>query len=168
MLKGGQLTPSITKFAVGGGNNEIIRICEQRNCDFTDSVQDAIKYHQWEILKWLISFGKVDFEKVNEYITCCIFSNNYKSLMTLLKNGVDPSLVILESIRLNDLMLTSFLINLGDKIDLNIKDKKSKGLLQIACLSNNLEIVKILLNNTNIDINLRTFHNDGNRIFKFF
>lgn len=164
LLNGAILTPNIAKFAVGGGNNEIIRICEQKKCDFKDTVQVAIKHHHWEILKWLISTEKIEFDKVNEYITSCIFFNNYKSLMTLLKNGIDPSLVLIESIRLNDLMLTAFLISLGSKIDLIVNDKKGKGLLQMACLSNNSDIVKVVLNNTNIDINSRTLHNDGLRV----
>lgn len=164
LLNGANLSQNIAKFAVGGGNNEIIRICEQKNCDFKDTVQVAIKYHHWEIFKWLISTERIEFDKINEYINCCIYFNNYKSLMTLMRNGVDPSLVLIESIRLNDLMLTKFLISLDDKIDLNIKDTKGKGLLQIACLSNNSDIVKILLNNTNIDINYRTLHNDGFRV----
>ena len=128
-----------------------------------DTLQIAIKYHRWEIFKWLISTNTIEYDKINEYITKCIFYTNYKSLMTLLKIGIDPSFALIESIRLNDLILTNFLINLNS-VDLNVKDKKERGILQIACLSENCEIVECILNNTNIDVNLRTLHNDELRI----
>lgn len=163
LLNKANKTNKLAQFAVGGGNVEIIHICEQIGCNFQDTLQVAIKYHRWEIFKWLISTNKIEYDKINEYITKCIFYTNYKSLMTLLKIGIDPSFALIESIRLNDLILTNFLINLNS-VDLNVKDKKERGILQIACLSENCEIVECILNNTNIDVNFRTLHNDELRI----
>lgn len=51
------LPKDIPKYAVIGGNYEIIRLCVQKGLDFSDALIPAVEYHRNEILNWLTMQG---------------------------------------------------------------------------------------------------------------
>ncbi|EAY19685.1 hypothetical protein TVAG_432810 [Trichomonas vaginalis G3] len=47
----------LPKYAIMGGNYEIIRLCMQAGLDFSDSINTAVEYHRNEIFNWLTVNG---------------------------------------------------------------------------------------------------------------
>ena len=41
------------KYAIAGGNNEIIHICEQNGFHFSDCLEFSVYYHRFELFEWL-------------------------------------------------------------------------------------------------------------------
>ncbi|OHT01520.1 hypothetical protein TRFO_31612 [Tritrichomonas foetus] len=173
LMNGAELTPNLPKYAIGGGNLEIIHICDQKECNFKDTLRIALKYHHHKIFKWLINTKSLEYWKDLDLIKDCFYFQNYKSLAVLLKKGIDLSLVLIESVKNNNLILTRFCSSINNNTDktymnINTKDEKGKTPLQIACINNNADIVTILLEDKNIDINSCIHHDDGKRILFLF
>lgn len=67
---------SIAKYAVIGGNTEIIHICYQKKYNFKGTLLKSIYYHRNEIAKWIIDNNiDDDFE-----LHSCVNSNNFEIL----------------------------------------------------------------------------------------
>ncbi|OHS96043.1 hypothetical protein TRFO_10225 [Tritrichomonas foetus] len=49
---------TLSNFAVAGGCGEIIRICEQLNLPFDNTITFALQFHQNDILEWILSSNK--------------------------------------------------------------------------------------------------------------
>ena len=55
MLNGYEVNEDTCKFAIAGGNNEIIHICEQQGLKFEECLSVAVDFHRFEI------FDRLDF-----------------------------------------------------------------------------------------------------------
>lgn len=67
---------SIAKYAVMGGNTEIIHICHQQKYNFKGTLLKSIHYHRNEIAKWIIDNNiDDDFD-----LYSCVDSNNFEIL----------------------------------------------------------------------------------------
>ena len=53
MMNGDEINKNTCKFAVAGGNNEIIHLCEQKGLQFDDCLFISSLYHRFEIFEWL-------------------------------------------------------------------------------------------------------------------
>lgn len=53
MINEDNIYEDICKFAISGGNNEIIHLCEQKGLQFEDCLSIASMYHHFEIFEWL-------------------------------------------------------------------------------------------------------------------
>lgn len=65
---------NLIAYAIAGGNMEILRILQQRECNFESSLSFAAKYHRFEIFQWLVD---VCGQQINNDIllTCCTVNN---------------------------------------------------------------------------------------------
>lgn len=75
------------KYAVAGGNTEIIRIFEQNNCEFDDEAfYTSFLYHQYDIQNWLYQFQpKLPIYSIHN----CVISNNIGSMMFCIEEGIN-------------------------------------------------------------------------------
>ena len=53
MMNDIEITNNTCQYAVAGGNNEIIHLCEQKELKFTDCLEVAIEFHHFDIYEWL-------------------------------------------------------------------------------------------------------------------
>jgi hypothetical protein len=53
MMNGDELNDDTCRFAIAGGNTEIIHLCEQKRLQFRDCLYVAVCYHRYELFEWL-------------------------------------------------------------------------------------------------------------------
>lgn len=76
-------------FAVAGGNLEIIHLCEQIECDFTNAINAALLFHQKDVFKYLIN---QDFDFLYSSIVYCIEGYNFEHFYQLFdRNNFDKN-----------------------------------------------------------------------------
>ena len=72
----------IVKYAVVGGNKEIIHILEQNNISFDSCFEVSVQYHRYEVSDWLLTHYKCeefDITKTFDY-------HNLKAFIFLKEN----------------------------------------------------------------------------------
>jgi hypothetical protein len=76
---------SLAVYAVAGGNTEIVRILEQRDCSFAGCMSVACLFHRQPIVEWLMT---LDLEPENLLIPS-IVSCNFDAFLYCLEQKVD-------------------------------------------------------------------------------
>ena len=152
------------KFAIIGGNTEIIRLVKQNEGDFSNLYHIAIKYHRYDIFKWLImnegpikDIYQSNFKrKTHPSLQTSIQSCNNRALLYFYDNGIDNTIVEQEELNLIGcaivslnidalkVLLNTFLIN-PNKCDLNYSNNKPP--ICFAVEFGFTEAVKILIEN---------------------
>lgn len=87
-IKNGEITSNLAKYAIAGGNYEIIHLLETKNVVFDDEcLITAIIYHHDDIIEYLIEnydlLNQIPIEKV---IRNCIQSYNFSFLLNFIEN----------------------------------------------------------------------------------
>lgn len=155
----------LIKYAIAGGNPEIIHICEQSGfLNFKETREIAIKFHHWNIFEWLCD-NKCHSEKLNDlqnqdiysYLNQCIRFSNFTTLSyLLLSKEVDLNFALLTAIDYDNLLLTKWLIKHKEKLNKEEISKQKSGFLYYATRNENIEILKFLLQQKEIDnINMK-------------
>ena len=138
-MKKVRISKFIHKYAIIGGNYEIIHILEENNIEFnSDSITTAIQYHQNEILNYLHSTIGLNYEKNHLFISFEFF--NYYALNEIYDENPDffdlyeiGNKIFYESCKCGFITLSSFLIN-QDFVDINYQDKISFFLFENGVL----------------------------------
>lgn len=160
MLQHADLSKS-GKFAIFGGNNEIIRLIEQDGNGMTDLFYCAIKYHHYELFNWLLlNHGPVGELYKHEYnrgkeplIPLSISVFNHRTFLHFYEKGInepkpdrymDNSLLkaALKAVSVHALRL---LISIYKVDSLCPPNEDSGSILFDAVEKNSLEILKILV-----------------------
>ena len=71
------------KYAIAGGNNEIIRILEQNGVSFDGCFEVSVKYHRFELCDWLLTHYKCEEFDISYYYY------NFKAFFFLKENRTD-------------------------------------------------------------------------------
>ena len=90
-LVSNKISPSnnLAFFAVAGGNFEIIHICEQINCDFTNAINAALLFHQKDIFNYLVN---QEFDFLYNSVIFCIEGYNFEYFYQLFdRNNYDKN-----------------------------------------------------------------------------
>ena len=124
---------SIIHFAIAGGNYEIIRILEQKQINFDGSLQIACYFYQNEIFSWLYN---------SKFPNLFQYSWGYGTVLhqAAKSNNIEKALLCMKIMKEKSLSYDSFL-------HLDVPTP-----LQLCAISNNVEVMQILLNN-NIEPN---------------
>lgn len=134
---------NLVKFAVAGGNMEIIRRLEQRNISFNNCYSTAIKYHRHQILKFLIEKKCKGDEKIKQIAT---FSYNYLAFFNIEKKKPTQAIIndtLFCAVQSNQFELVKYLINTENG---NVGAKRNNlSTPQIAAIYDNIEILKYLI-----------------------
>ena len=159
LLNNAKISYKLPKYAIAGGNLEIIRICEVRQCSFSQTLAIAIKYHRTDVLKWLVEIKKINLNESPFLIEMIVKYCNMECLIYMLENGYCGPEILTEAIKSNNMTLTIFLLEF---IDPNLRSNIN-GLspLHEACITGNYDVVQLLLDQNittfgPIDVNLKS------------
>lgn len=157
----------LLKFAVAGGNFEIIKIiCEMGQFtakSFFSSFNDSISYHRWEICEWLID-EKFDYYNYPNFLLNCISHSNFKTFLHLLTNKAFGHISLLSTCcKYGNLILAKEFLAISPYDAVNFIDPNDQtSILHYACLIEHEELLKLILNHFkqnplfSIDVNKQT------------
>lgn len=80
-----KISENVCKFAVMGGNIEIIHLCENEGLKFDDCLIHAVQYHRFEIFEWLnyhFTYKELKLDK-------CLYYFNEPIFYLYIENGTD-------------------------------------------------------------------------------
>ena len=147
---------NIQKFAIAGGNSEIIHIMENQGVSFDFCFGVSAKYHRNELSDWLILHYRC--EEID--ISNCIYWFNYNVLFYLLNNSFCPIGALLPELY-DHFQYDKFeYIMETYNTDVNAIDRYGYSILHRACRCGNLDFVKFLVEECNADISLCAYVDD--------
>ena len=164
LMNNATISNNLMCFAVAGGNIEIIKLCEQKNCSLDNCLIFSIRYHHWKLFDWLIASKSQNSWENPELIIECFKSNNFKSLSKLLKIGYNPSKILIEATKSHIAFMVKIILQLST-VDVNFKDNHCISSLQYACKYNYIDLVKMFITHPSIDINCKN-NFENNRVYK--
>jgi hypothetical protein len=92
LLNGGTVDQEMGHLAIVGNNLEIVRLCEEYGCSFSDptSLYLSIQFHLFAIFVWLFEtkLGGIRI-RTEDVVTASINSGNFEVLVYFLVNGKD-------------------------------------------------------------------------------
>ncbi|OHS98965.1 hypothetical protein TRFO_34650 [Tritrichomonas foetus] len=164
LLNGAKITKKLPEYAVAGGNYEIIHLCEQYNCVFTEkSLAVAVEFHHNEIFDYLKETYKSSFERLSFYES--ILYSNFYVFIKLLKtkrsfyereiNGTFPITLA----ALSNLNMLEYFIEIIGHQKINDVNSDYEALLYTAALNNKILTVKYLCEFDEIDVNVLNTYN---------
>ncbi|OHS93189.1 hypothetical protein TRFO_12007 [Tritrichomonas foetus] len=161
-------TKNTIKYAIAGGNVEIIRLCEQYERDeqlfqtsnyiinFSNTLEYAMMFNHHNIVEWLIDFKGQEKDAMNHYDTIIKYFN-IKTLLFYLKRGHNPNNFIIPAAKYGCIELLEALKQLGC-MNYNVNDQLTKmNPLHFAIKNQNYECIKYLLKEPSINVNSQTF-----------
>ena len=155
-----EITNDIFKYAICGGNFDILKICEQNNCKIDeDSLLYCMIYNHREIFKWLVETKHIHILE-SHYKYIFLFDNPYYFFYFL---QYDINILFRDSIVSNNYYYTNFLLHFPEiDINKNLKNMQMTPLTYVV-KNQNFDIIRLFLsitkNNNNfahtsrIDIN---------------
>ena len=145
------ISPEVVKYAVIGGNIEIIHICEELKFDFSDAIYTALFYHRNDILVWLLQTKEIPILENKKIALKCIRSNNYFAMKFLMKYGYNVSNFLGEIVFHSEPEIFKLFVNMHG-IDPN-SSFYGNTYLHNAIVRDNPSFVHSLLSLPNIDVN---------------
>ena len=137
------------KYAVAGGNFEIIHLCEQNHALFEGTYKAAIKFHQNDIFRYLYENKIEEIKDLTKLAKKCILYDNYEILSYLEEEMTIDDNVINESAKSGNIFLVKHYIE-GNQVP--------KDIFVYAAASRNIELVKYILEQNDIDINIKDIY----------
>ena len=167
LLNGSDLYNS-GKFAVAGGNIEIITLCEQNHSSFEGSCETAIQFHRNDIFRYIYdneiekidennqsashretekSPSEIKLKKLNDLGLISITNNNYEILSFLEGECMKTNdSLINHAAKIGNLFLVKYFLE---------NNQIPKDILVFASESGNIELVKFIFEQEGIDINAK-------------
>ena len=148
LLLNGSNLKNTGKFAIAGGNPEIIHLCEQNGSSFEGAYETAIEFHRNDIFYYLYNNRIAEIEDVTVLSNKCVEFNNYEILMFLEEEGleIDHNSVIIESAKMGNLFIVKHFLE---------SYRAPKEILIEAAKSRNIELISFILGKDGIDINAK-------------
>ena len=156
LLNNAKIFPRICKYAIAGGNFEIIQLLEQNNQNFSDCFDISVSYHRYEISDWIL----LHYPNQNENFGDALSSFNIQALTFYLFNCNDEIIKskvfgysIKNSLFANNYALPNFLIKNGSNVNYKYSISRFYD-FQLSLLyfifespDLNMELVKYLIEN---------------------
>ena len=157
LLNSKDQSQQLAKYAVAGGNTEIIHICEQNKKKFLGTLKVAIYYHQNDIAQWIFENEK-DMTDDNS-INWCIDANNFVMLQYFLDLRSETALIL-------DQIITRYILCINQYFHcLRFSNEVNNYLFQypiikrkygfVYCSKAKVELISYLLNRRNSNNNIR-------------
>ena len=83
LLNNSTVSQSTRKYAIAGGNKEIINILKDAGHDFNSCFEMSVKYHRYDISDWLL----VNYHCETVSLTSCFKYYNFDALVFYVRNG---------------------------------------------------------------------------------
>ena len=146
MLNKCEITEETLEYSIAGGNQEIINILKEKGYSFEECLETSVKYHRYELTKWL-----------NENYKCepfplplCIKYYNIDAFLYFLEHehSIDETdkyewTSLHSAFMIGHLPIVQYLIEKGS--DIEAKDKNQKTHLHYASQNGHLPIVQYLI-----------------------
>ena len=85
------IDPQISKYAIAGGNIDIVHILEDLNISFNGCLKPSIFFNHYDLTDWLLTNYSVD----NIPLSYCLITNNDNAFLYFLLNSWDPNQISL-------------------------------------------------------------------------
>ena len=145
MINGAKISEHTAQLAVEGGALDIIELCQQMECNFSNCLKQSIHAHKTEITQWILDNYQPSFPD----LFFCVSSFNSLAFVYSVKSGADVNQrndeldTILHYLAyFGQLELTQFLIENNASIDL--RDDKDLTAFHLAANQGYIELVKFL------------------------
>ena len=145
MLNESEITRETLQYAIAGGNPTLINIIKQSGHSFEKCLETSVKYHRYELTKWL----NENYKCKPLSLATCIQYFNIDAFFYLLEHGhsldeivKDEKKTFEESSTFGNLTLFQYLYENGTKLGAN---NFQRSILLIASGDGHLPIVKYLL-----------------------
>jgi ankyrin repeat protein len=160
---GGYDMDGIAKYAVAGGDIEIIHILEQSGVSFDNCFETAVKFHREDVCDWLLTHYKCE----EICASSAIEYHNINVFMFLILNGIGSNDIggcLIEASSNGHLEVVKYLY---EECHANVEAKNNKGYTPIIYASQNghLDIVKYLYEECNANVEAKD--NYGNTPIMF-
>ncbi|OHT01786.1 hypothetical protein TRFO_31260 [Tritrichomonas foetus] len=111
ILNDAQFNNELTKYAIAGGNNEIIHICEDKSLSFKKSINIAIQQWKNELVEYLLQ----EYSFNEESFTIALKSYNYQIVKKIIDETDESQIsnLIQKTIIHGHLSILNYLISLG-------------------------------------------------------
>ena len=159
LLNGDEITNDLCKFAIAGGENEIIHLCEQNGQKFEDCLLISALYHHYYVFEWLNTHFKYDNSSL---ILKCIEYYNEPLIYSLIFNGENISFneesIIISVLSFGQLEVYKYLQEYVNK-DAETKRNQMHSAINIVSFNGHLGIIKYLFEQ--YDLNIETKDSSG-------
>ncbi|EAY19523.1 hypothetical protein TVAG_136540 [Trichomonas vaginalis G3] len=154
---------TLAQFVVAGGNVEMVRICQQRKCDFSGCLQIATRFYRFDIFDWLHFAYLNDLTEVHPKFGNVFHesaaSNNVRQIIYCIDNTLDvdsrssdKSTPLHYAVKNRAADSIRLLLSINS-LDVNAKDSTGMTPLHTAALFEESRMVVELLNCNRIDVN---------------
>ncbi|OHT06598.1 hypothetical protein TRFO_25345 [Tritrichomonas foetus] len=151
LLNNDKVSFILAKYAVAGGNTEIIHICAQNKCIFVHTLNIAVKYHRFKVFNWIVETFKSNLSFSSFLIETAFKYCEIQIIFYLLKNGYFSPDFLIESVKSNNLILYQFFLPMVDINSISSIDGFTS--LHAACFNGNLDMVTLILQQPGVEIN---------------
>ena len=170
LLNGAQLNKTDTSqstlphFVVAGGNSELIRLIEQRKCDFVGTLHIATRFFRNDIFEWLHFYYFHDLAEIHNRFGSILHeaaaSNNVHHILYCFDNcidvnirAIDKSTPLHHAVK-NRMFDAIHLLLATEGIDLNARDMNGMTALHTAALFEEPELTEEILKADSVDVNI--------------
>ena len=180
LINGAKPSTRLAKFAIYGGNHEILVLCDHNHISLQNSAQYALQYHRFDICNWLLEKKDDSLPQVLNILNLCLESVSFnmlieylprlKNLKEFLKNVIEDGNNLLLSflVQFKEMQISYFRDMITKSCEIGSFDlfqlfhsqlsktkynKKGYHLLHKAAFSENDEIVQVLVNRKELNIN---------------
>lgn len=153
------ISRTLVDFAIAGGNLEIVRILDQNNLNFADSLKIATSFHRHDVFLWLIENEKCIMD--GETLCHAAIKANLEDLLYMFDNNIDPNLPNRQGwsaihYASNHCVISSLKLLLShNQIDPNIDNNGNSPPLDEAVSNGRYVSVELLISDSKVDINKR-------------
>lgn len=164
---------ALTRYAIAGGNFEIIRMVEQKSSFDKNDIVMTIEFHHTLVFNWLFSLfftespangtEKLNKEAIDPLVRNAATVNNISVLKTLLSNGANVNACddfnwtpLHYACEKNNFESVKIILEQPGVL-LNVQDQKGWTPLHRACIRGNYIIVDLLLKHPEVDINIQNY-----------
>ena len=154
MINGDQINDGTCKYAISGGNNEIVHIFEQKGFQFSNCLFVSITFHRFELFEWLRMHFSYNSVTLARYIACFnepafyFYISNESNIREKNKYGYTPILIASEN------GIIEIVKYLHEKFNSDVEIKNSLGFSAInsASCEGCIDAVKYLYETCHADI----------------
>jgi ankyrin repeat protein len=130
----------ISKYAIAGGSNEIVRIIEQKGISFDNCFEVAVKYHRMDLCDWLLMHTRC--ESINLSLSLGCF--NYPAFFFTMINEKSFNNALFTALEKCNIEVIKYLI---EQCGVNVESKDDIGRtpLHITSFKGHIEVIKYLI-----------------------
>ena len=155
---------TVVHHAVAGGNIEIVRACEQSGCDFSGTLELAVRLYQHEIFDWLHATKFPDLNRVDRSLGSLTLNaaktNNIRMILSAIENDWDVSTP--DEYGDTPLMLAALfgytdvvqLLLCDPRVDINHVAQHRVTALKLAVEFGHVDTVRVLLAHPDCDLEM--------------